>query len=83
VRLESQALPKAVAAEANQNKPADDDQGMQHGGWSAASGGGFKGEAWNCMTRPQQNARTVTAAKSEPEGSYPRLPRPACHRERR
>ena len=42
MRLEVQALPEAVAAEAEQNEPTDDDQGMQHGGSSARDGVGFK-----------------------------------------
>jgi hypothetical protein len=41
VRSEFQALPEAEAGEADQNKPADDDEGMQHGGWSARSRVGF------------------------------------------
>ena len=43
MRLEFQALPETVASNADQTKPADDDQGVQHGRWSARSGGGFKG----------------------------------------
>jgi hypothetical protein len=42
MRREFQALPEAVASQADQNEPADDDQRMQHGGLSARRGVGFK-----------------------------------------
>jgi hypothetical protein len=48
IRLEFQALPEAVAAEAEQNEPTDDDQGMQHGGSSARDDTGFK---WRSSVR--------------------------------
>jgi hypothetical protein len=35
MRLELQALPKAVAGNADQNKPADDHQTLQHGYWTS------------------------------------------------
>jgi hypothetical protein len=42
MRPEFQALAKAIAGEADQTKSANDDQGVQHGGWSARDGAGFK-----------------------------------------
>jgi hypothetical protein len=35
MRLELQALPKAVAGKADQNTPADDHQTLQHGYWTS------------------------------------------------
>ena len=48
MRLEVEALPEAVASQAEQNEPTDDDQGMQHGGSSALDDTGFK---WRLSVR--------------------------------
>ena len=37
MRLELQALPKAVGGKADQNKPADDHQTLHHGYWTLPS----------------------------------------------
>jgi len=42
MRLEGQALPKAVAGKADQNKPADDHQTLQHRYWTSRAAVRFK-----------------------------------------
>lgn len=42
MRLELRALPKAITGKADQNKPADDDQTLQHGRWASRAAVGFK-----------------------------------------
>jgi hypothetical protein len=44
MRLEGEALPKAVAGKADQNKPADDHQTLQHGYWTSRAAVGFNHE---------------------------------------
>jgi len=45
VRRELQALPKAVAGNADQNKPADDHQTLQHGYWTSQAAVRFNHQA--------------------------------------
>jgi len=44
MQLELQALPKAVAGKADQNKPADDHQTLQHECWTSRAVVGFNHE---------------------------------------